>query len=131
MSQVIYNNPSTIGKPLGSYSHVSRVGDLVVVAGQVGADLDGNVAKEFEEQVRLTFRNLQSALESEGLGLSNVLQFTTYLISADDIAPFYEARNKFFPSLYPSGQFPPNTLLVIDRLVYPEIRLEIQAMAHA
>ena len=131
MSQVTYSNPSTIGKPLGSYSHVSRAGDLVVVAGQVGADPEGKVAEEFAEQVRLTFGNLQSALESEGLGLSNVLQFTTYLISAEDISPFYEARNKFFPSLFPSGQYPPNTLLVIDRLVYPELRVEIQAMAHA
>lgn len=131
MSQVTYSNPTTIGKPLGSYSHVARAGDLVAVAGQVGADQDGKVAEDFAEQVRLTFRNLQSALESEGLGLSNVMQFTTYLISTDDITRFYEARNEFFPSLFPSGQYPPNTLLIIDRLVYPELRVEIQALAHA
>lgn len=131
MSTVTYANPATIAPPLGSYSHVSRAGDLVVVAGQVGVASDGVVAEDFEEQVRLTFQNLASALESEGLGLSSVLKFTTYLISSDDITPFYEARNKFFPSLFPSGQFPPNTLLVVSRLVYPELRLEIEALAHA
>jgi len=131
MSPVTYANPPSIATPLGSYSHVSRAGDLVIVAGQVGVASDGKVADDFEEQVRLTFQNLSNALESEGLGLSNVLKFTTYLISTDDITPFYEARNKFFPSLFPSGQFPPNTLLVVNRLVYPELRLEIEAIAHA
>jgi enamine deaminase RidA (YjgF/YER057c/UK114 family) len=131
MSPVAYNNPSTIATPLGSYSHVSRAGDLVVVAGQVGVDPSGEIATDFAEQVRRTFANLAAALDSEGLGLANVLKFTTYLVSTDDIPRFYEARNVFFPELFPSGKYPPNTLLVVDRLVYPELRLEIEAIAHA
>lgn len=131
MSTVTYTNPPAMATPLGSYSHVARAGDVVMVAGQVGVNPEGEVAGTLEEQVRLTFRNLQSALESEGLGLGHVIKFTTYLVSSDDIAGFYEARNKFFPSLFPSGQYPPNTLLVVSRLVYPELRVEIEAMAHA
>ena len=59
------------------------------------------------------------------------LAFTTYLIDADDIPRFFEARNELFPGLYPDGSYPPNTLLVIDRLVQPELLVEISALAAA
>ena len=42
----------------------------------------------------------------------------------------YEVREELFPDLYPSGKYPPNTLLVIDRLVKPEFLLEIEAIAY-
>lgn len=131
MSPVTYTVPSTLPAPLGAYSHVARSGDLVLIAGQVGVDSDGKAAEDFEEQVRLTYQNLALALESEGLGLSDVMKFTTYLVSTDDIPAFYAARTKLFPTLFPSGEYPPNTLLVISRLVHEELRIEIEAIAHA
>jgi hypothetical protein len=30
---VAYENPPALGRPLGKYSHLSRAGDLVLVAG--------------------------------------------------------------------------------------------------
>ena len=58
------------------------------------------------------------------------MKFTTYLVSAELISQFYEVREELFPELYPSGKYPPNTLLVIDRLVKPEFLLEIEAIAY-
>ena len=72
-----------------------------------------------------------SKLASEGIGLSDVIALTTYLIEADDIPKFFEARNELFPDLYPDGSYSPNTLLVIDRLVQPELMVEISALAIA
>jgi enamine deaminase RidA (YjgF/YER057c/UK114 family) len=34
-----------------------------------------------------------------------------------------------FPKLFPAGKYPPNTLLVVNRLVKPEFLIEIEAIA--
>jgi enamine deaminase RidA (YjgF/YER057c/UK114 family) len=40
-----------------------------------------------------------------------------------------KARQEVFPGWFPDGAYPPNTLLVVSRLVRPELRVEIEAMA--
>ena len=130
MSVPHYENPATLGKPLGAYSHIARAGSLVFVAGQVGITVDGKVPDDFAEQVRLTYLNLKTALESQGLSLRHVVKFTTYLVSDELIPSFFAARTALFAELFPDGQFPPNTLLIISRLVEPELKVEIEAIAH-
>ena len=128
---VRYENPAALGEPLGKYSHLSRAGDLVLVAGQVGARPDGSLAGEdVGSQVRQIFENLRLALESTGGGLENVMKFTTYLVGEETIPEFFAARDELFAELYPSGKFPPNTLLVVHRLVGPELLVEIDAIAY-
>ncbi|MFD1507237.1 RidA family protein [Georgenia yuyongxinii] len=128
----VLTNPEALGTPLGPYSHVSRAGDTVYVAGQVGVAPDGELAGEdVMAQTRQAFANIRMALESEGMGLENIARLTTYLVDADDIAPFYEVRAQIFPELFPNGKYPPNTLLVIERLVKPEFRIEIDAIGYA
>jgi enamine deaminase RidA (YjgF/YER057c/UK114 family) len=39
------------------------------------------------------------------------------------------ARAELFPKLFPAGAYPPNTLLVIERLVRPEFLIEVEAIA--
>ena len=58
-----------------------------------------------------------------------MVQLTTYLTNADSIPVFMSARGELFPKLFPGGKYPPNTLLVIDRLVKPEFLLEVEAIA--
>jgi hypothetical protein len=38
-------------------------------------------------------------------------------------------RQREFPRLFPNGAYPPNTLLIIDRLVKEEFLVEVQAVA--
>ena len=64
------------------------------------------------------------------VGLGDRWAGGSYLVSVDLISQFYEVREELFPELYPSGKYPPNTLLVIDRLVKPEFLLEIEAIAY-
>jgi hypothetical protein len=40
-----------------------------------------------------------------------------------------QARRELFPRYFPGGVYPPNTLLIISRLVKPELLVEIEAMA--
>src|SRR5215217_4504200 len=113
-----YENPNTVGAPLGAYSHLARAGDLLFVAGQVGVTADGSPAgPDVESQLRQTFDNLAAVLDSAGGGLRDVVKFTTYLTQASNIEAFFAARTELFRTIYPKGEFPPNTLLVVDRLV--------------
>jgi len=58
-----------------------------------------------------------------------VVEFTTYLMERGSIQPFIEARTEVFPAMFPDGDYPPNTLLVIDSLVRDEFLVEIKAVA--
>jgi enamine deaminase RidA (YjgF/YER057c/UK114 family) len=80
-------------------------------------------------QVEQVFANLGVILGELGVGFEAVVQFTTYLTRADSIPAFMTARAALFPRLFPGGKYPPNTLLVVDRLVKPEFLLEVEAIA--
>jgi enamine deaminase RidA (YjgF/YER057c/UK114 family) len=70
-------------------------------------------------------------LRAAGLDYENIVRFTTYIVSEQDIAGFYEGRQAVFEDIFPSGDYPPNTLLVVDRLVDPSFRVEIDTIAAA
>jgi len=133
MSPVTMLNPEAMGKPLGQYSQIARVkaGELVFIAGQLAADKDGRVvgANDFDAQCRQVFSNIKTALQAVGAGWADVVQFTTYLVDADDIAKFMQFRLREFPKMFPGGAYPPNTLLIIDRLVQAPFLIEVQTVA--
>lgn len=127
---VRYENPVALGEPLGKYSHLSYAAGLMIVAGQVGIDADGQLAgPDLPTQMRQALANIGVALQSRGAAFTSIMKFTTYLTDASLIGPFYETREKLFAEFYPDGGYPPNTLLVIDRLVRPELLIEIEAIA--
>ena len=124
--------PKGFGPPLGMYSHgmVAGGGELVVVAGQVGTMPDGRVpGNDIVSQTRQAFDNVRVVLQAAGAGMSDVIRLQTFLTRADDIAGFMKARQDIFPEYFPTGAYPPNTLLVISRLVRPDLLVEIEAMA--
>jgi len=57
------------------------------------------------------------------------VRFQTFLTHATDVDGFMQARRELFPRYFPGGVYPPNTLLIISRLVKPELLVEIEAMA--
>jgi enamine deaminase RidA (YjgF/YER057c/UK114 family) len=126
-------NPDGLAKPLGQYSHVTRVkaSEYIFIAGQVAADNDGKLvgADDFDAQCVQTFANIETALKSCGAGWGNVVQFYTLLVHSQDIAKFMKYRLREFPKLFSNGIYPPNTLLMIDRLVKKEFLIEVQATA--
>ena len=132
-SAVSYFNPPSAPPVQGMYSHVARVapGELAFIAGQVAIDATGNPigVGEVGSQVEQVFANLGIILGELGVGFEAVVQFTTYLTRADSIAAFMTARAEIFPRLFAGGKYPPNTLLVVDRLVKPEFLLEVEAIA--
>ena len=126
-------NPDTLGKPLGQYSQITRVkaSEFLFIAGQLATDKGGKVigADDFDAQCGQVFANIESALRSQGASFANVVEFTTYLVHSQDIQKFMAWRLREFPRLFPSGAYPPNTLLIVDRLVGEPFLIEVQTVA--
>ena len=125
MAEVKIYNLESLGKPLGQYSHVARVkaSEFLFIAGMLSP------GETFDAQCVGVFGQIDKALKSAGAGWGNVVQFTTYLVHSQDIPHFMEFRRREFPGMFPGGAYPPNTLLMIDRLVGEQYLVEVQAMA--
>ena len=124
-------NPDSLGKPLAAYSNIARVkaSEFLFVAGQVGSNKDGKTPADFEGQCAQVFANIGAALASQGASFANIVSFTSYLVHSQDIAKFAQYRGREFPRLFAGGAYPPNTLLIVDRLVREEFLIEVSAVA--
>ena len=133
MATIDIYNVEALGAPLGQYHHLTRVkaSEYLFIAGMLSSDSKGEVVGDgdFDAQCRQVFGNLEVALKSAGAGWGNVVQFTTYLVHSQSIPNFMKYRLREFPKMFPDGKYPPNTLLMIDRLVNEKFLIEVQAIA--
>jgi len=119
-------NIDALGKPLGQYSHMTRVrgaAETLYIAGMLAT------GEDFDTQCTGVFKQIEIALKAAGAGWGNVVQFTTYLVHSQDIPKFMAWRLRDFPKMFPDGKYPPNTLLIIDRLVGEPYLIEVQTIA--
>jgi len=119
-----------IGEPmLGTqrlpFSSAVRAGDTVYLSGALGITPDGKLGEGMEAQARLAMDNLGAALKSAGLGWGDVAKCTVMLDNMAD----WPAFNQVYVTYFPDGKYPPNTLLVVERLASEAMRLEIAAIA--
>ena len=125
MADIKISNVAALGKPLGQYSHMTRVraSEYLFIAGMLAP------GETFDAQCAGVFGQIEQALAAAGAGWGNVVQFTTYLVHSQDIPQFMQYRLREFPRMFPNGAYPPNTLLVIDRLVQEQFLIEVQTVA--
>ena len=133
MAEIKIQNVPALGTPLGQYSHITRVkaSEFLYIAGQLSTNREGKVvgADDFDAQCVQVFANIETALKSCGAGWGNVVEFTTYMVHSQDIPKFMSYRKREFPKFFPNGAYPPNTLLMIDRLVQEPFLVEVQTVA--
>ena len=124
-------NPDGMLKPAAPYSNIARVkaSEFLFIAGQLGIGKDGKAPADFEAQCALIFESIGTALASQGAAFPNIVSFTSYLVHSQDIPKFAAYRAREFPRLFPGGAFPPNTLLVVDRLIREDLLVEVEAVA--
>jgi 2-iminobutanoate/2-iminopropanoate deaminase len=115
--------------PYASYllSQGIRIGDLLLVSGQVGIDGDGQLVSvdDFEAQADQAFRNLSNVLEAGGSSLDRVAKVTIFLTDmASNFPKVVELRRRWFTPPYPA-----DTIVEVRSLYRPEVMLEIEAIA--
>ena len=126
MAEIRIQNVEALGTPLGQYSHMTRVknaSETLYIAGMLSP------GDSFDAQCTGVFSMIETALKSAGAGWGNVAQFTTYLVHSQDIPRFMQWRLREFPRMFPDGKYPPNTLLIVDRLVQEPFLVEVQTIA--
>ena len=108
-----------------SYSPVTKVGNIVYVAGQVATDENGNLVGggDFPAQVEQCFRNVEAALQSAGASMNDLVKITGFLVNASDYDAYDSIRKKHFPQNGPASS------TVVVKLVLPELLFEIEAVA--
>ena len=135
MVKVWYENPEGAAPAQGLYSHVGCVegGRTFYLAGQLAVAPDGSVAgvADFDAQFMQVFGNTHDVLKGIGLDWGSVIKFTTYLTDSANISDFMRLRAAQFPNWFGSEPYPPNTLLIVDRLVKQEFLLEVEAIVGA
>jgi enamine deaminase RidA (YjgF/YER057c/UK114 family) len=127
MAEIAFRNPDTVAPPLGAYSHVAAIPSgmrLLVLAGQVGRDVDGLVPDGAERQYELALRNLVRLLESEGATPADLVKLNTYLVQPMDFAKVRAIRESVLGPVAP-----PATLVYVAGLAGPEYLVEVDGWA--
>lgn len=89
-------------QPAGPYSQAITYGGLVFLAGQGPFNAASErVGTTFAEQLRQTFRNLQTVAEAAGTSLQNAVRIGVYLKDLADFAELNEISKEFLTEPYP------------------------------
>ncbi len=122
-------NPPSISPPFNPYSHGAEVepgSRLLYMAGQVGADKNGNVAADFDGQIRRTYENIAEVLKAADMDLTNLVKVTTFLTDRANLAPMRVIRKQIL-----GDHRPAHTLLIVAGLADPDFLIEVEAIAAA
>jgi enamine deaminase RidA (YjgF/YER057c/UK114 family) len=112
------------GKDVGPASSAGVLANQTLyVAGQDGRNADGSLAKDFQQEVGQSLRNVQGVLRAAGMDFGNVAWMNIYVTHAQDLA----AMNDVYWQLI--GHNPPaRTVLVVGALPNGE-KIEINCIA--
>ena len=100
----------------------------LVCAGQTSIGADGAVQhpNELRPQITAALDNLEEVLKGAGMSLSNIVHLTIYTTDADGMIENWDAMAD---RLAAANVAPPQTLLGIARLAFPELMVELEATA--
>ena len=114
--------------PAPGYSHVATgSGRLVVVAGQVALDEQGNLvgAGDTARQAEQVFENIGRALGAAGAGFKDVVKLNYYLVEISTLPAVRLVRDRYVDTARP----PASTAVEVKSLFRPEFLIEIEALA--
>ena len=119
-------NPAGVHKPVSHYSHVVRVGNLLWVAGQIPIDRDGNVVGKGDcvAQTHQVYQNLRDVLNGAGSGMDKIVKLNTFIVDVEDAA-----RIRGIKGQYIKEDPPASTLVIVEALAYPDLLIEMEAVA--
>jgi 2-iminobutanoate/2-iminopropanoate deaminase len=118
--------PSAIAPPAARYAHAVRTvraETWLHTAGVLPVRPDGTVPESLADQAEAVWANVRAILAEAGLAVTDIVSFTTYVVSGD-LAPVMAARDKAL-----GGHLAASTLIAVPALARPEWRLEISVVA--
>lgn len=109
-------------QPVGTYSQAVKVGNLLLVSGQLPINPDSGelVTGNFKERTRQVLNNLKNIVEAAGTNMNKVVKTNVYLTDLSNFAEVNEVYSEFFPSDPPAraavqvSKLPLNTDIEIE-----------------
>ena len=119
--------PDTIAPPGARYAHAvatTGVQRWLHTSGVVPTRPDGSVADDVAEQAATVWHNIGAMLAESGMGPSDIVSVTTYVVPGQDLAAVMAARDRFL-----DGHLAASTLVIVPELAQPAWRVEIAVVA--
>jgi len=85
---------------------------------------DGTTPAGIEAQTEAVWRNLSAIIASAGMGISDIVKVTTYLVNERDFPPMAATRAKVL-----GDHRPASTAVIVRALARPEWLIEVEVIA--
>lgn len=121
--------PQVPDLPTASWTNGWRIGQEVVMSGMTGHPATRQAAEQGQplgayEQALVVLRKLEALVVAAGGHKHNIVKTVVYLTDIADKDEVGRARKDFF-----EGHYPCSTLVAVSALVFPELKVEIDAWA--
>ena len=111
-------------RPGAVFSQAVRVGDVIYLSGQIGADSSGRlVPGGLQTEARQALNNIKSTLDKIGSGMDRVVKCTVFLADMKEWPAMNEVYATFFPK-----HFPARSAMGVNGLAL-NARVEIECIA--
>ena len=119
------DNPVTLAKPGGHYSHVAVANGFVFVSGQLPIDPQGNKLADasFEMQAEQVLANVRGALESVGSSIAQLVQVRVYIVDVENWMSFNQIYARW------AGEARPARAVVPVPQLHYGFKIEVEATA--
>lgn len=109
------------------YSRAVKVGSNIYVSGTTATDEYGKLVGKGDiyQQTKQAILNIEKALKEAGAELKHVVRTRTYITTIDVWEEFARAHKEFFGEIKPAA-----TLVEVNRLIHPELLVEIEVDAY-
>ena len=128
MSREVLQPPGW-ARPRGYANGVAATGRQVYVAGQIGWDAEQRFASDdFAAQVRQALANVVAVLRCAGAGPEHLVRMTWYVTSRDEYNAALPGIGAAYRELI-GKNFPAMSVVVVEALLEPRAKVEIEATA--
>ena len=105
---------------------ITEGGRIVWVAGQTATrdNQGGDIANNFEAQVKQVFSQIDQIMKRAGGSLANIVSVTVFIKESRYGDRFVEMRKDYFQN----GNYPGSALITVTNFARPGIEIEIQAV---
>jgi len=115
-----------LGEPISHYTDAVRHGDLLFISGCGPFDEENRIVggDDAAQQCRQVLKNIDKILVAANATFADVLKVTVYLTDVGDRTVINPVRKEFFGQTRPAS-----TLIAVAALAFPEMKVEIDAVA--
>ncbi len=121
--------PDHIAPPAAAYAHAvltEGVARWLHTSGVVPTRPDGTVPDTLGEQAEVVWANIEAMLAEAGMGVTDIVSVTTYVVAGSPLAPVMSARDAHLGEHRAAS-----TLVTVPGLALPAWLLEIAVVAAA